>query len=151
MRNKYFLFALLSLLVSCVPRDNIFNKYLSGTHVTDIGVQGERARELFEGTIPESLPDKTVVFFTDATCSACIASVLLLYESYVLSGTDYSLIVLLEGSSRDLFDYYWDKAIAGDGSENVQIILSPKSLDLPKGFYVIDEEVVKSFSIWAEG
>ncbi len=151
MRNNTVLSILLLIAVSCAPRANVFTEYLSGAHETDIGLQGESAIEVFEGCLPDVVDGQTVVFYTDASCSVCITSAIILYKAFQRAGTDCSLVILLDGSKRDLFDYYWSKEFAGEQLDaRAQICLSPKSLDLPKGFYVLNEGVVSSFSIWAE-
>ena len=148
---KKSIFLVFLLAVSCAPRTNVFDEYLSGVHATDIDVQGEPAATLFEEAVPQNLPDKTVVFYTDGTCSVCIASVIQLYTAFRESRSDYSLVVLLDGPDRNLFDFYWKKNFSDEPlAERVQILLSPKILDVPRGFYVVDGNVVKSFWIWIE-
>lgn len=148
---KIGIFLLFFLTASCAPRTNVFDEYLSGVRATDIDVQGENAATLFEGAVPQDLPEKTVVFYTDGACSVCIASVIQLYTAFRESRTDYSLLVLLDGPNQDLFDFYWKKNFSDEPlAERVQILLSPKTLDTPRGFYVVDGNVVNSFSIWTE-
>ena len=109
------------------------------------------AATLFEGALPQDLPDKAAVFYTDGACSVCIASVIRLYTDFRESRSDYSLVVLLDGPNRELFDFYWKKNFSDEPlAERVQILLSPKILDTPRGFYVVDGNAVTSFSIWTE-
>ena len=72
---------LLFIAVSCAPRTNIFTEYLSGAHETDIGLQGESAIEVFGGSLPDVVAGRTVVFYTDASCSVCIVSAIALYSN----------------------------------------------------------------------
>lgn len=151
MRNNSVLYFLLLITVSCAPRANVFCEYLSGVHETDIGLRGEPAIGVFENCLPDVNAGQAVVFYTDASCSVCISSAITLYKAFQRAETEYKLVILLDGAKRELFDYYWNREFSREQpNDRCRIILAPRSLDLPKGFYVLNEGVVKSFSIWTE-
>lgn len=149
MNNRWVLFGCVLCLAGCHHNCSPLDDYLRGEHAIEIGVYGSRADSLFH--LQNKICGNNVFFLvTDPSCSACIASAIDLYDLFQrYSNKESELYYYLVGENKELFDFYFYKSnpdyfkVLSD-----HVFLSSNCFGLPRGLYIIDNNIVQSYSLW---